>query len=324
MSDMLDEQLADLDRQLGIEPATEKGETAAPEEGTTAEPEDAGQPEGAQQEEQEQEEPGEELIGGKFKTQEALVEAYQRLEQELGSRNKDWQELNQLRDQLGDFQQQTQQQFQTQQVAATAPLLVQQLVDNGDYQQAADVAAQMPDQGLTYNRVMAAWADLNYGGDPSGARMYQIAAQQQALLAQQQQQMYQLAQTQAQTQAQQAMTQAFTDFSRDKPDLQAVAPEMLKVAEASPKVLALLQDNDPQVRVDVLDYLYTKARGRVSTELGDATQAAAEQQKQETNAAKKKARVGSASQTVPTNEPTEADQWAEDIGLDDALARYYG
>lgn len=317
MPDVLKDALADLDKHLGIEPqpdaspeGTSEQQQEASDEGTSEQRardeqgrftshQDAG--------DETEEQPQEELILGRFKSHDDLANAYKELESEFGRRNQDWQELKQLREEISGLPQQWQQTQQQQQVAASAPQAVQQLLNEGRYREAADYAASVPDQGYLYGQVLQNWGR----DDPDQANTYQ----QMQWIAHQQQQLLNVAN-------QTALETAYNRFSAGKPDLEAVAPAMLEVAQESPKVLQLLQDPDPQTRIEVLDYLYTKAKGRVSTELTGAASEAAKRQAEEANAAKQQAFVGTGTRRVEPETPTEGDQWLDSIGFDEAIKRY--
>jgi hypothetical protein len=326
MSDMLEEGLRELDAQLGLEPETPAAaaEEAQPaeEQPPETEPQDEGRPrdehgrflpkEGEPEPEAEQT-VEQQLLAGRFKSQEELEKGYLELDREMGARNERWQELKQLQQEFGDYRQEQQQYQQQQPMLAAAPQMLQNLIDEGEYVQAANVAAQLPDQGLAYQQVVNAWRQV----DPNSANMYELVQQQRWEAYQAQQQTSGLV-------AQQSMSQAMETFSRGKTDLEAVAPDMLKVAEESPRILQLLQDPDPQIRVEILDYLYTKAKDRVGSTLASAQTQAVAQQQAETDAAKRQAYVGSNSQRVEADKKSPGEQWLEDMKFDENAAQYYG
>lgn len=215
----------------------------------------------------------------------AAVEAQRligRQGQELGELRKQMEET--LEQRLTQFQQQTQQ-------AQYAPSMVQSYIDDGNYYAAAETARQTGNQALL-GHVLSSW-----GADsPYEATVYTSALQQQEFARQIEERLGQfreMAQPITQITSQQKMGQALTEFSEGKPDMQQVAPEMLKVAEQSPTVVALLAQDDPQVRAEVLDYLYTKARARIGDTLATAKQNADAQAQDEARQAKQQATVGS-------------------------------
>lgn len=312
MSDQLSEALAQFDKTLEPDGPTE----AVEETGTPEAPPEVEEP--AVEAEAPPEEAAaaeEELILGRFKTADDLAKSYAELEREFGSRNKEWAELKQLREEMQGWREQTDERFQQQTVSMTAPGLIQQHLEQGDYRQAADIAAQIPDGGMVYSQVVGQWRQ----DDPNGADMYLLLQQNQEALAEQRAQHAQV----QQTLNEQAMAAAFSEFARSKPDLEQVAPEMLKAAEESPRILVLLQDPDPQARIEVLDFLYEKAQKRVSGAVTTAAQQVAEEQALEAAVAKKQAHVASPTQRVEAQTKSADEQWLEEF-FDPHAAQYMG
>lgn len=258
-----------------------------------------------------------ELFAGKYRSPKELEAAYKELETRLGTQGQELGDLRRtLEETLDQRLTQLQETAQQNQFAATAPALVQNLVDEGRYQEAAGYALQSGNN-ILYSQVMSHWATE----EPFNAYAYDNHLRQQALLQTVEQKLAALGEPLQQQTTQREMEQAMAEFATDKPDMAAVAPEMLKVAEESPRILQLLQDRDPKVRVEVLDYLYTKARGRVSDTLTAAKQQADEQAQAEAREAKTQATVGASATAAQPK--TERDKWRDEfrkVLFDDATS----
>lgn len=290
---------ASLDAKLSAFLESETADTPTSEVGPADEPVD--EPQAAAEAEVEPEvepESVEDLLAGKYRTPEELAAAYKELESRLGSQG---QELGELRKQLEEsfderFNKFEQTAAQTQ-LAASAPSMIQDAVDEGRYQDAASYALQSRNDAL-YMEVMNQWAEQT----PYSAYAFDASLRHQDTIASVDARIAAVSEPLVQQTTERAIEQAVAEFAADKPDLGAVFPEMMKVAESSGQILGLLESNDPQTKVEVLDYLYTKARGRLGDTLAAAQQQAADETQQAARQAKTQATVGNpvtASQAKP-------------------------
>lgn len=110
---------------------------------------------------------------------------------------------------------------------------------------------------------------------------------------------------------------AFASYESKNPDARRLAAEMFQVAEQAPRLLGVLQGDDPEAMEEVFDYLYTKAekavRGRDSDTLETARATKAAEQKQQAQTAKENAAVGSASSTPDQAQKSPKEQWRDDF-----------
>lgn len=107
------------------------------------------------------------------------------------------------------------------------------------------------------------------------------------------------AETQTRDQSQADWNAAAAEFSRTHDDLEQVAPKMLELAKSYPNMVQILRTGDPTAKTEVLDFLYTKARGHVADNLAAAARDVAREQAQEAEKAIKDAVVASAATAVP-------------------------
>ena len=309
--------LAELDAELGFEPAEPPAEpqvVAGPE---TAEPEasvEEGTPERPRDEQgrfvAEQEQP---LILGRFKSHEELEKAYSELDSEFGRRNQEWgqirKELDEVRSALPS------QQAQQQQVPLT-----QDTVDWFDEQisenpyGAAEWARQSDPSGVLYNRALDAW----YETQPRQASQYERALEMQGfqkqLLAQQQPFQESLARNE--------VADAWMAARQVYPDIDQYAEPILAEAQANPEFLAPLQGGTSEDKQRVFRNLYRLVKAEQANTLVTATGQELARQAQETEAAKQQAFVATGSQVVSPETKSPAEQWAEE-NLDPYL-EFYG
>lgn len=150
-------------------------------------------------------------------------------------------------------------------------------------------AHQAGDTGLR-DAAIAAWEEL----DRAGARQFERAVLKEEIQAQY------VAPLVQQQQAQE-MERVKQEFASAHPDFEALAPAMTELAQGSPRVLGLLQSQDPATVYEVLDYLYVKAEKHVRDRDGDtlalARQQAEVERQENARQAKTSARVASSAST---------------------------
>jgi len=88
-------------------------------------------------------------------------------------------------------------------------------------------------------------------------------------------------------------------FAQDHPDLDQLAPKMREIAPQYPGIVQVLQSGDPQSKLEVLDFLYEKARGQSADTLRATAREIAREQAEEATEAIKKAAVASSAAAVP-------------------------
>lgn len=241
------------------------------------------------------EEAVERLYAGKYRTPEELEAAHQELQSVLGRQG---QELGDLRSLIEERTR------PPQQPAPAADSLQEQLYENPHQiipvlQQAHQAALSGDANAATVRDVaLATLRELN-GAE---AEKYSRWVVQTELAAQQQQ--VSLAETQRQT----TWNQAAEAFAQTHPDINQLAPQMAELVERSPHIVGLLQSQDPSVRLEVLDYLYTKAKAAAGDTLSTVRETVTAQTVEETDRAIADAAVASATTTNPQDPNPTAEQ----------------
>lgn len=223
------------------------------------------------------------------------------------------QELGDLR---REFEQQIaaiQQQNEQRHVASQAPGAVETLLDQGNFHAAAEYARQAGNTVL-YNHVMGQWAAdpeqaygaINYA---TAVATMQTEAKLEQLVEQRLSGIQEATQPLIAGQAQQNFERDFAVFAQDKTDINNVAPEMLRVAQENEAVVSsLLGNEDPAVRQQAFQFLYTTARGRIGDTLTQAAHEADTAAQEAAAAAKTAATVGSASTASQAKPMSKVDQ----------------
>jgi hypothetical protein len=243
----------------------------------------------------------ERLLAGKYKTTEDLERAYTEL-QSLHGRSS--QELGELRrameERLDALQQGQQPQYDYEGLIDEDPAYAVQLA----YQQRDEAA---------FRRAWEAWEEMSPGTPTAWWEATQAREEYRQLAQYVQQGMQPVQQMQAQTE----WDQTAAEFAKQHPaaDNAAVYTEMQRQAEQYPHMLTVLQTGAPEARLEVLDFLYTKAekaaRDRGSDTLATAQQQQAAQQRDQARAAKLDAGVTTAT-TAPTERPP-IEAWRENF-----------
>lgn len=113
---------------------------------------------------------------------------------------------------------------------------------------------------------------------------------------------------------------AAEQFAEAHPDLDQVAPKMRELAPQYPHMLQILRTGDPESKLEVLDFLYEKARGQATDNLTATARTIAREQALEAEAAIAGAAVASGS-TVIADTASKAEQIAAEWDKADAPYR---
>jgi hypothetical protein len=114
--------------------------------------------------------------------------------------------------------------------------------------------------------------------------------------------------------------QAAEQFAESHPDLDQVAPKMRELAPQYPHMLQILRTGDPDSKIEVLDFLYEKARGQNADNLATTARTIAREQALEAEVAIAGAAVASTS-TVVADTASKAEQIAAEWDKADAPYR---
>lgn len=226
------------------------------------------------------------LYAGKFKSPEAMEAAY--LEQEsLKGR---------LTSELGELRQAFQQpQPQQQQYD---PAAISALIEENP-----DVATELAFTSGNQPVLEAAFQSWMQE-DETAAKLWATTKRLDAMQAQNEQ-------TQAQTtQSAQAReyADAFQTFAQEHPDVEQYADAMQDVARQYSVVAEMLQSKNPQSKLEAFEFLYTKARGRASENLDEATKAVAREHAEQTQRVKTEGILATSTASIPEAKPSEAEQ----------------
>lgn len=237
--------------------------------------------------------PKEEPLLGKFKSVDDLAKAYQELERYRGE----------VSAELGELRQQSQQwqAFLHQQQPGLGQ--VQQLREDGEYQQAASLALRAGDH-YTYESVLREWGEqepyeaANFRFEVRLAQMHQQFAEQQQPL---QQQMHD-----------QLLVSALGNVTRKFPDVEA--EDILAAAESAPGLLYGLRDGGIQEAEQMFENLAWLARGRKADEAAVEAQKITAEQAEANDQARVEAVVASASSNSATREEkSPIDEWKRKV-----------
>lgn len=235
------------------------------------------------------------LIGGKFKTQEDLLKSYQELERQRGLDSAEKAELRQIAERF--------QQLQTQMDELPGRMQPPPQYDydsliETDPAMAAQLAYQSGDQ-LRFQQAFAAWNDVSPGTPQVWAQNMQLQEKIAELEGSFEQRI-----APVQDQARATVTaQALSQFASTHPDFDLYRDQMQQIAVDSPHLAALVNSDDPQAKVEMLDYLYTKAKMDEARGSADNLQDALRNAAQDTARAEQEAAVVSTSQRTAEPEP---------------------
>lgn len=245
------------------------------------------------------------LILGKFKTQEALQEAYVNLEKMAGAKGS---EVGDLRKELDAIKAQLDKPAEAQQEYAP--------VDNQTIEALDELAASNPLQAaqwalqyqpLLYDRVMETWFET----DARGASRFET---QLTLSSYQKELTDNLAPTlkplQQETQ-QREFGAAWASVADKYPDIDTHADAMLEAAAGVPEIVQVLQSGDQASKARMIENLLFLARGRQADQVVDAKTAAGQAQRAQDAADKAAASVASASSNQTRGEKSNVASWKE-------------
>lgn len=107
-------------------------------------------------------------------------------------------------------------------------------------------------------------------------------------------------------------------FAAAHPDLEQLAPTMRELAPQYPNMLQILQSGTPEARLEVLDFLYEKARGHNGDTLATRSREIAREQAEEGHRAIEQAAVASAAATRTAPAASVAERIASEWDTADA------
>lgn len=170
--------------------------------------------------------------------------------------------------------------------------------------------AYMAGNEQVLNAAIAAWEDVDRAGARAFERKIAVADARRELSAE----------TQQRDQIVGEWNAAAEKFAETHPDLEQVAPKMRELAPQYPHMLQILRTGDPESKIEVLDFLYEKARGQNADNLATTARTIAREQAREAEEAIAGAAVASTS-TVVAETPSKADQIAAEWDKADAPYR---
>jgi hypothetical protein len=153
-----------------------------------------------------------------------------------------------------------------------------------------------------------AWEEVDRAGARRFNREVAVARARQEVQAEQQQS----------SQAMQGWNDVARTFSEQHPDIEQHAPKMRELAEQYPHIVSVLQTGTPQARVEVLEFLYEKARGHASDTLQATSREIAREAANAAHDAIKEAAVASAATAVTAPATSVADRIAAEWETADA------
>ena len=337
MSNVVDDGLAALDRQLGIEPGTD--DTAAPE---TTEPEPEATEEvvtpATEQETTEQEtvEPLAEPLDPKFESYltrfgadpAAFADLTPEMQKALqagfeadGMTGRQGQELGELKKLLDQIQEQTAPQ-PAPQPQYDLEALRDRLLDNpAAIEPTLREAWAQGNREITYLAV-STMADI----DPVRAEAFRAEIAKQDAIAAVSEQMAPHIARGEKADFDTTFTAAWNQVKAAHPDIDQFANEIIAQAEANPDLLRGLQEGTPESNQRVLSDLYKivayDAQQQDGSTLTKAVAEATATQQAETEAAKREGFVATGSQRVESERKTESEEWLDRLNFDRHLSRY--
>lgn len=161
------------------------------------------------------------------------------------------------------------------------------------------------------NTAIAAWEDVDRGAARAFERKIAVAEARRELSAESEQR----------NQIVDEWSDAAEKFAEAHPDLEQVAPKMRELAPQFPNMIQILRTGDPGSKLEVLEFLYDKARGQSADTLVTSARSIAREQAREAEEAIAGAAVASASSVVAGIEPSKAEQIAREWETADAPYR---
>jgi hypothetical protein len=249
--------------------------------------------EAAEPEAQEPAEP--ELIGGKFKNVDALLEAYQQVEREKGR----------LAEELGGVRQLIEERLpaqEPQQPSYDHDALADWFDQHPTQIPAVAAQAHREKNRMLYSAALAAWRDI----DETGAADFDREVLKDELRAELQP-----------APAEQPWEATAREFAKQHPDFDQYATAMQEIAaeeDIGEIVNRTLEDGTPQAQLRVLSFLYREARGRETANLNATVKEVAREAAQSEQRAISEAAVASAI-TVQPDQPRKSaadligDEW---------------
>lgn len=286
---------------------------ASPEETTPVEPEpvDDGEviaEEPTEVEEVAETEPAEEevtLIGGKFKSQDDLLKAYEEAQRKLGEQGSELGELRRLREEFEEFASS----FEEDEPAQMSPHEVAAYSDQIQ-ENPSQVAVWALQNGhdLLYDSAIRQLYDI---GDIFTANRLEQARMMAAMQAQVRQTIEPLEQPVQRMTQNQEFNQAWRAVAEKMPDLNKFADAIQEAATTAPEVVGALRQGDMASKERVIENLYWLAKGRQAETFQEAAKEVARQTAEDNQRAKAEATVASASSS-PTRGDT-GKTWKDDL-----------
>lgn len=283
MSDKVAEELAALDKSLGLEVPEEETpptDEAPSEEETAEEPTEEETPEAPEEapEGETAEEKAERLYAGKFSSPEELERAYAELQSMEGRRSQELGELRKTVEQLAERMPEDDDDSYVPMDQSTVSWFDTLMEENPV--QAMEWARNNDSSGTYYNRGMSIWFDSN----PAQAATYQNAVIANALREEFDERLATQTKPLEQQAAQQATNEAWMSLSKEIPDLTDHAEAILQEAKDSPEILRGANTADEKRKA--LHKLYRLAKGSAAASLETAKQQADTETKEHNRAAK--------------------------------------
>lgn len=255
-----------------------------------------------------------ELILGKFKSQEALQEAYENLERFSGQRN---QEIGSLREELAELRgavnaRPTQ--------TPEPPGMVPDWLETGLSDNPRDTMVWiMENQPHLYDTALNTWAEMGPQATIAAGRFDNLVERERTKfeLAQQSEQLREQVAPVAQSyqeQAQQAQfNTAFLTVADKYPAMKdpSFADKMMETAAAAPELAAALQSGDVASKARMVENLYYLTMGRQADNIRDTAAQQGRNAAQQLVDEKLSAGVATGSSTTARGEKTAVESWKE-------------
>lgn len=266
------------------EPEAEKSERPRNPDGTFAKTEPEGEETAAQE--------AERLYAGRYRSVEELERAVQEKEQFIARQGTELGELRKLSETLEQLP------AHLQEAVKPRPSYDWETLIEDNPAQAAQLALAEGNQ-FALQRAVEAWDEVAPGAPMVWAQNQQLQQQMQQLQEANQQAVQPLEERFARQQAE----QAYASFAQSHPDIDALTPLMLQIAQETPQLQAWLQGSADE-QLLVLDHLYLKAKTQTQTRnegtLASAQAEADAARAMEARAAKENAAVASQTKTADT------------------------
>lgn len=167
-------------------------------------------------------------------------------------------------------------------------------------------------QPMLYDTIIQGWAAV----DPVSANRFETVKALQAQQAQIYQQLQPVVAPVVRQQAQDQFTAAWVKVKNETPDLDAVTPQLLQVAEQNPELLVVLQNGTQEARERVIRSLYWQAKGMNVAPLEGAVQQAAVYAADGAAALRNQAAVATMTASAPATPvrgDTHLDEWRNEF-----------